>query len=127
MTEKTYIKRYSKIHQLFHIFIVLTFMNQAVTGFSFLFITTDLGEKLSRLLGGYKTTLFLHKLGGVLMIAGFTIHVLYLLSKIDRQDLKASIFGPDSLVPNLQDIQHLLQRVLSFFGFGSFPKIDRWA
>ncbi len=127
MTKKIFIKRYSKIHRLFHIFIMLTFMTQAVTGFSFLFITTDLGEKLSRLLGGYKTTFFLHKVGGVLMIAGFLIHILYLLTKIDRQNLKTSIFGPDSLVPNLQDIQHLLQRVLSFFGFGSLPKIDRWA
>jgi cytochrome b subunit of formate dehydrogenase len=127
MTEKIFIKRYSRIDRLFHIFIILTFMNQAVTGFSFMFITTDLGEKLSQLLGGYKSSFFLHQLGGVLMIAGFLIHILYLLTKIDRRNLTASIFGPDSLVPNLQDIKNLLQRVLSFFGFGSLPKIDRWA
>lgn len=127
MTPKMFIKRYSKIERVFHLWIVLTFLNQAATGFSRLFIATTWGHKLTGILGGYKIAFSLHKVGGILMITGFLAHIVYLLTKIDRKNLIKSIFGPDSIVPNLKDIQHLWQRTLCFFGFGSLPKIDRWA
>jgi cytochrome b subunit of formate dehydrogenase len=127
MSQKIFIKRYSKLDRVFHLFIILTFMNQTITGFSRMFITTAWGAKLTRLLGGYETSFFLHKWGGILMIAGFLIHILYLLTKIDRHNIMGSLFGPDSLVPNLKDIQNLIQRVRCFLGFGSLPKMDRWA
>lgn len=127
MTQKIFIKRYSKIIRVFHFWILLAFLNQAVTGFSRLFIATAWGRRLTSLFGGKETSLLFHKIGGALMIAGFLVHIIYLLTKIDRRNLKNSVFGPDSIVPNLKDIQHLWQRILSFFGLGAFPKLDRWA
>ena len=61
------------------------------------------------------------------MIIGFVLHVIYLLGKINWKNLRESIFGPDSLVPNLQDARNLGRRILWFFGLGSAPKLDRWA
>ena len=61
------------------------------------------------------------------MITLFVVHVFYLLAKVNWRDWRNSVFGPDSLVPNLQDAKHLMQRVLWFFGLSSPPKLERWA
>jgi len=126
MTGKIYIKRFNTLHRLFHLFLMLTFLTQSATGFSRLFITTSWGKKLSDLFGGYEACALIHHWVGGLMIAGFLLHILYLLTKVNWRNLRKSVFGPDSLIPNIQDARHLWQRVLWFFGLGSPPKFDRW-
>ena len=121
------IKRFNAVDQVFHVFLMLTFLIQSATGFSRLFITTSWGKGLSSLFGGYETSYLIHQVVGVLMIWGFLAHVVYLLSKIKWSDLSGSVFGPDSLVPTLEDGRHLGQRILWFFGLGPPPKLDRWA
>jgi len=120
------IRRFSAIDRLFHLFLMLTFITQTATGFSRLYITTSWGKKLSRVFGGYETSLTLHKWVGVLMLIGFMIHTIYLLTRIEWRDLPKSIFGPDSIVPNLNDAKYLWQQICWFFGKGFPPKFDRW-
>ncbi len=124
---RRYIKRFSRLERAFHLYLILTFLTQAATGFSRMYIATSWGEKLSRVFGGYETARSIHQVVGVSMIGGFLVHIVYLTRKIERQNLRESIFGPDSLVPNLQDARHLWKRILWSFGLGSPPKLDRWA
>ncbi len=121
------IRRFSKLDRVFHLFLMVTFLIQAATGFSRLFITTAWGKKLSSVFGGYEMSFLIHQWVGVLMIAGFMVHCIYLMAGIKWQNLVKSIFGPDSLVPNFQDARHLWQRILWFLGIGSPPKLERWA
>ena len=127
MSSKTYIRRYDRIQRLFHLGIIITFLIQAATGFSRLFITTDFGMFLTRIFGGYDTAIMIHFWGGIAMIILFTVHVIYLLVNVNWRKWGESIFGPDSLVPNLQDARHLLERVLWFLGLSAPPRLDRWA
>ena len=127
MNPATRIKRFNRIDRLFHLFLMITFILQAATGFSRLFITTAWGKKFSYIFGGYESALVIHKWVGVLMIIGFVIHTIHLLIRVDWRNLTRSLFGPDSLVPNFQDIRHLGQRIRWFFGLGSPPKLDRWS
>jgi cytochrome b subunit of formate dehydrogenase len=127
MTPTTRIKRFTILDRVFHLFLMLTFLIQTVTGFSRLYFTTGWGKKLNALFGGYEASISIHKSVGVLMMVGFTIHTVLLLSKINWGNLKNSLFGPDSLIPNFQDFKHLWQRLLWFFGIGAPPKLDRWA
>lgn len=121
------LKRFNRVQRLSHLFLMVTFLIQAGTGFGRLFITTDFGRSLSRLFGGYETAIVIHFWVGVLMIAGFSVHTIYMLSKIDWKNPIKSILGPDSLVPNLNDAKHLLQRIGWTIGKSSQPKLDRWA
>jgi cytochrome b subunit of formate dehydrogenase len=121
------LKRFNRIQRLSHFFLVVTFLIQTGTGFSRLFITTDFGRSLSRLFGGYETAIVIHFWVGVLLIAGFLVHSIYMLSKINWKNPVKSILSPDSLVLNLQDAQHLLKKILWTIGKGSLPKLDRWA
>ena len=105
---------------------MITFLLQTATGFSRLYITTAWGKKINAVFGGYDTSLLIHKWVGVVMMVGFVIHTVYLLTRIDWRTPVKSIFGPDSLVPNLADLKQFGQRVLWFFGLGSHPRFDRW-
>jgi cytochrome b subunit of formate dehydrogenase len=121
------IKRFSIIDRIFHLSLMLTFIIQSATGFGRLYFTTSWGKKLSNILGGYEACLTIHKWVGMLMIIGFLIHTLFLLNRVNWKNPVKSIFGPDSLVPNLQDLKQLKQRILWSFGLGPEPRFDRWA
>ena len=120
------IRRFNSVDRLFHLFLMLTFLTQSATGFSRLFYTTSWGKALSQAFGGYETSVNIHKSVGVLMMVGFLIHTVYLMSRVNWKNLPKSVFGPDSLVPNLDDARNLLQGIRWFFGFGSKPTFDRW-
>jgi cytochrome b subunit of formate dehydrogenase len=126
MTATTRIKRFSATDRLFHLFLMLTFILQAATGFGRLFITTGWGKQLSAVFGGYENSLLIHKWVGVLMLAAFVIHTIYLLSRVDWKNPARSIFGPDSLVPNLQDFKDFGRRMKWLFGLGPRPVLGRW-
>jgi cytochrome b subunit of formate dehydrogenase len=106
---------------------MLTFLTQAGTGFSRLFITTDFGRSLSSFFGGYEIAILIHFWVGVLMMAGFAVHTVYLISKVNLRDPIKSVLGPDSLMLNLDDARHVYQRIRWTIGIDSPPKLDRWA
>lgn len=126
MSPKTRIKRFSVVDRLFHLSLMLTFVVQAATGFGRLYVATGWGQGLCALFGGYESALEVHKWVGVLMIIGFLVHTLYLLTRIRWQQPIKSIFGPDSLVPNARDFRHLGRRIAWFFGVGGTPRMERW-
>ena len=57
MPTPTRIKRFSILERVFHLFLMLTFLIQAATGFSRTFYVTSWGKKLSYLFGGYENSL----------------------------------------------------------------------
>lgn len=121
------IKRFSVIDRVFHLSLMLTFITQAATGFARLYYVTAWGKNLSQALGGYDACMVIHKWVGTVMIIGFLLHSLVLLGRIDWSHPVKSLFGPDSIVPNLQDIKHLKERILWSVGLGKAPEFDRWA
>ncbi len=78
MMQTTRIKRFSILDRVFHLFLILTFLTQAATGFSRLFFPTTWGTSLNMILRGYDTSMLIHKWVRVLMIYGFIFHTLYL-------------------------------------------------
>lgn len=127
MRSKMQIRRFTRVQRLFHLFLVVTFLIQSGTGFGRLYITTDFGRSLCSLFGGYEAAIVIHFWVGIVMMAGFGVHTLYLLKRINRKDPVKSILGPDSLVLVPRDGKHLFQRILWTFGLGPHPKLDRWA
>lgn len=126
MNNHVRIIRFNLIHRLFHLFIMVTFLTQAVTGLCRLLYPTSWGKTLAHLLGGYESVSIIHNRVGVAMLLGFGVHIVYILLKIEWKALRQSLFHPDSLVPGLQDVIHLGQKVRWFFGLGPPPTFDRW-
>ena len=121
-TTNTRIKRFTPAQQLFHAFLIVTFMVQVATGLARMYIETAWGQRLAYIFGGYETSRTVHVYVGILMLCGFIGHILYLLAKVNWRRLS----GPDSLLPRLVDIKQFLQHLGWFVGLKKQPEFDRW-
>jgi cytochrome b subunit of formate dehydrogenase len=126
MNNQARIVRFSIIDRLFHVFIMVTFLLQAVTGMGRLLYTTSWGKTVVGLFGGYSGATTVHNTVGILMIIGFVIHIAYILAKVEWKSWRQSLFDADSLVPRPADVIHLGQKIRWFFGMGPPPAFDRW-
>jgi cytochrome b subunit of formate dehydrogenase len=126
MNDQVRIVRFSIIDRLFHFFIMVTFLIQAVTGMGRLLYTTSWGKAVINLFGGYEGATTVHNTVGILMIIGFAIHIIYVLAKVEWKFWRRSLFDADSLVPRRADVVHLGQKIRWFLGMGPPPAFDRW-
>lgn len=121
------IRRFSPVQRLFHLFLLITFLIQSMTGLSRMYIETAWGRALSRCLGGYENARDIHIYVGLSMLCVFLIHAIYLIIKIDWKKIHHSLLGPDSLVPALIDIRRIFQHMAWFIGLKKkAPPFDRW-
>ena len=74
-------------------------------------------EQLTKLWERYQNYVF----AGV-----FLWHLVYLTMRIGRDWRNFKLFGPNSLVPGLQDLTDIIAMFKWFFGKGPRPKFDRW-
>ncbi len=121
------IRRFSPIQRGFHLTLMLTFSIQSATGLARMYVGTGWGKGLVSLFGGYSNTLTIHKWVGLFMLLAFIIHLLYILATIDWRRLPGSIYGPDSLLPRLEDIGQSIRHVGWILGLNGLPRFDRWA
>jgi cytochrome b subunit of formate dehydrogenase len=126
MNDQVRIIRFNIFDRLFHVFIMVTFLLQAVTGMGRLLYTTSWGKTIVYLFGGYDRTSSIHNTVGILMIIGFVIHIAYVLAKVEWKALHKSLFDPDSLMPRKADVIHFVQKIRWFLGLGPPPAFDRW-
>ena len=120
------IRRFSFAQRLFHFLLMLSFLTQAGTGLSRMYIETQWGRFLASLFGGYQWALTIHKWVGIFMLGLFCVHLFYVLSKIDWRRFPRGIQGPDSLLPRWADATQALQHVRWFLGNAKPPQFDRW-
>jgi len=126
MTDQVRIVRFNIFDRLFHVFIMVSFLIQAVTGMGRLLYPTGWGKFVINLFGGYGGATAVHNTVGILMIIGFVIHIAYVLAKVEWKSWRRSLFDADSLVPRPADAVHLGQKIRWFFGLGPPPVFDRW-
>jgi cytochrome b subunit of formate dehydrogenase len=126
MNDQVRIVRFNVLDRLFHLFIMVTFLLQAVTGLGRLLYATNWGKGVVNFFGGYDRASSIHNAVGILMIIGFGVHIAYVLAKVEWKSLHRSLFHPDSLVPRPADVRHLGQKIRWFFGLGPPPAFDRW-
>lgn len=120
------IKRFSRVDRLFHLFVMLTFMTQALTGMGRLLYASAWGKWMVGLFGGYESATIIHNRVGILMILGFLVHIVYVLTRVDWRNFPKSLFSDDSLVPNLTDFKQLGQQFRWFLGLGPPARFGRW-
>ena len=118
--------RFSLGQRLFHFLLMLSFLTQAATGFSRMFIETHWGGALAAFFGGYNSALIIHKWVGIFMLVLFGAHLLYILWKIRWRRFAAYLKGPDSLLPRWADVRQAFQHVGWFLGRSEAPAFDRW-
>ncbi len=126
MSDQVRIIRFKVADRVFHVFIMVTFLIQSVTGMGRLLYHTNWGKAVVGIFGGYEGASTVHNTVGILMIIGFVIHIIYILAKVEWKSWRKSLLDADSLVPRPADAVQFGQQIRWFFGLGPRPSFDRW-
>lgn len=122
-----YVKRFAPLWRLAHLTLALGVMMLVITGMALLFAESFWAPIVIQLLGGVEIAGIIHRTGALMFIGVFFAHLLYVFYYIVTNWKTWKWFGPNSLLPNLQDLRGLIGMFKWFFGKGPRPIFDRWA
>jgi cytochrome b subunit of formate dehydrogenase len=125
--EKQYL-RFSRLNRILHIIMIVSFMSLALTGMTLKFSYTGWAFGLSRLLGGFETAGYIHRIAAVFMIGLFVAHIVDLVRKVRKEfgSVRAMLRGPATMLPTKKDLVDLIGSVKWFLGIGPRPEYGRW-
>jgi cytochrome b subunit of formate dehydrogenase len=132
--------RFRPVDRFCHILIIISFLILVSTGMPLKFHDSTWAKLIFNLLGGAHVAARLHRFGAILSLTYLTIHVSSLLGPVKRRwntfrdpagkfrvrRLLAFVFGPDSPLPNFDDLRDIREHTKWFFGRGQKPKFDRF-
>lgn len=140
-TDDVCFTRFSAFDRFLHLLVVSSFLLLVVTGMPLKFYYTGWAKALFNLLGGPEVARSLHRFGAIVTFLYFGLHLVSLAGRAWRHRAKfrdattgrwrprriwSAIFGPDSMVPTLQDWRDFVAHQKWFFGKGEKPQFDRW-
>ncbi len=122
-----YYQRFDTLDRVMHAFLMLTFIGCALTGLPLLVYDHTWAQLFSRFLGGFETAALIHRICAGIMIVVFVGHVLRVFVDTARSGkwLEA-VWGPNSMVPNLKDLEDIVGHFKWFFDKGPRPLFDRY-
>jgi cytochrome b subunit of formate dehydrogenase len=112
--------------RIVHLCFALVVMALVLTGTTALFANTHWAQRVAAALGGPSVAARIHHVCAALFLGIFLVHFVYVMQKLLRQR-GFRWFGPDSLVPNWQDVRDCVGMFKWFLGRGPRPQFDRWA
>ena len=132
--------RFRPVDRFCHFLVIISFLLLTVTGMPLKFYYAEWAKWMFSWMGGAEVAAALHRLGAVITLIYFSVHLLSMASALWRRrgDLRNKegrlslrhclglFFGPDSPVPNWQDIKDFWAHQMWFFGRGPRPQFDRW-
>ncbi len=121
----TRLKRFSPVQRVWHLALILIFMLLSVTGLAWMYIETAWGQMLASWFGGIRNTLEVHRVAGLVMLAAFAGHIIWLLFQIRFRSY--TLFGPSSIVFMWRDAVGFFQHLGWVLGLRKKPAFDRWS
>jgi thiosulfate reductase cytochrome b subunit len=122
-----YYRRFSPLERVLHSGLMLTFVGCALSGLPLIFADKPWAATLARILGGFEGAGLIHRICAAVMIVVFVTHVVTMFSRaIAGGNVMKLLWGPDSMVPQLQDGVDIYRNFMWFIGRGPRPQFDRW-
>ncbi len=120
--------RFTRLHRLLHVLMIISFMSLALTGMTLKFSYTSWAVTVSRILGGFESCGFIHRSAATVMIGLFLTHLWDLVhqKKHGKTGWRGFLFGPDSLLLNKKDLNDFIGSLKWFLGRGPRPAYGRW-
>ena len=138
--EEQYV-RFKPLDRFLHGLVIFSFLLCVITGMPLKFFYTDWAKWLFHMMGGQAAAARLHRLGALITIFYFCVHVVNVIWHYFRRLrhfrnprtgkfslIKAIqyVIGPNSPMPNLQDLKDMVNHNRWFLGLGGKPQFDRW-
>jgi cytochrome b subunit of formate dehydrogenase len=120
------VQRFTPTWRIAHLTFALSLMVLTLTGMPLFYPDVPWAPAIMKLLGGPPVAGTIHRTAAVVFAGVFVWHLFYMLFRIGRNWRTFEIFGPNSMVPNLKDLQDIIGMFKWFFGRGPRPVFDRW-
>ncbi len=132
--------RFSPVDRFCHFLVIVSFLLLVLTGMPLKFYYTGWAQAMFNFMGGPSVAAALHRVGAFLTGVYFAVHISTVVSALWRhradyrnesgsfsvKKLLGFVFGPDSPLPNYQDLKDFVAHQKWFFGRGPRPQFDRW-
>jgi cytochrome b subunit of formate dehydrogenase len=119
-------QRFSRTWRVAHLTFAISLMVLTLTGIPLFYSEARWAAPLMTLLGGPHNAGIIHRVSAVIFAGVFFWHLIYITVKLARDWKNFKIFGPNSLVPGLQDLKDIIAMFKWFFGMAPRPVFDRW-
>ncbi len=120
--------RFTPLQRTLHALMIVSFLGLVLTGLPLHFAAAPWARGLTQALGGIEAAGFLHRVCAIITFGYFFTHVGSLLVRIVRgADKKQLLWGPDSMVPQPQDLRDVIQMFRWFLGLGPRPRFERYS
>jgi cytochrome b subunit of formate dehydrogenase len=127
LNKRRYYRRFDRIDRVMHGFLMVSFLGLALSGLPLIVADHGWAKTLARMLGGFQSTMIIHRVCAVVLIIVFVGHIVRVALRAYRsRDLKGMLWGPNSMVPQPQDAYDMWANLKWFVGKGSQPKFDRF-
>ena len=121
-----YYRRWPVIWRIAHLCFAICVIMLVLTGMTLLFADTVWAPIISKLFGGPRVTGNVHRFFAASFVGIFCWHIAYIFLRIGRNWKTFRWFGPDSMIPNLSDLNDAIGMFKWFFGLAPKPQLDRW-
>jgi len=133
--------RFAPFDRFLHFLVVTSFLLLVITGMPLKFYYTDWAKAMFSIIGGPETSRALHRFGAIVTFLYFGLHLISLIGRgwsgrgkirdpqtgrICFKRIWGVLFGPDSMMPAMQDWRDFVAHNKWFFGKGPKPEFDRW-
>lgn len=119
-------KRFGAIWRLAHLAFALSLMVLTLTGMPLFYPDAAWAPWVMRSLGGPQVAGLIHRVSAIIFAGVFFWHLAYIALRIWKKRATFRFFGPDSLVPNWQDLKDMIAMFRWFFGKGPRPSFEHW-
>jgi cytochrome b subunit of formate dehydrogenase len=128
VTQEKQVLRFTRLNRGLHFFMILSFLNLALSGMTLKFSYTGWARFLSSLYGGFESAGYLHRFSALVMVTVFIIHIVDLIKNKRKEvgSFKALIIGPRSMMFNKKDLNDFVGSMKWFLGKGERPEYGRW-
>ena len=126
--KKIYVSRFDAYSRFLHLLVIISFLTLAFTGMIIKFSGVRFFQVLSEFIGGYEVSGFLHRVGAIMTVTYFVLHLFNIISKMKNRtrSFKYMFSGENSMVPNKTDLKELIGTFKWFLGMGPRPEYGRW-
>jgi cytochrome b subunit of formate dehydrogenase len=119
-------QRFSRTWRIAHLTFAVSLMVLTLTGMPLFYPESPWAAWLMGALGGPHISGTIHRTSAIVFASVFFWHLGYVATRILRNWESFRFFGPNSMIPNLQDLRDIVAMFKWFLGKGTRPVFDRW-
>jgi cytochrome b subunit of formate dehydrogenase len=123
-----FVWRFSAYHRWTHAAVIVSFLALVATGLPLRFSETFWAPAMMSMFGGVEMAGLIHRIAAIVTFGYAVAHLTWLARRFmnapRRMDM---LWGPDSLVPQPNDVTDFIAQMSWYFGLGPRPRFGRWS